>query len=141
MEIIFNFVQGTVRRAARCSTAKAFLRPVRNRTNLHISLNSHVHKIIINSETKQTTGVLFKKSDKIYQIGVTKEVILSAGSVGSPQILMLSGIGRADHLGSLGIPVLANLSVGDNLQDHISLGGMVFTVDLVRVELFLIISD
>lgn len=59
-------------------------------------------------------------------------MILSAGSVNTPQILMLSGVGRADHLTHLRIPVLANLSVGDNLQDHIGLGGMVFTIDKVE---------
>jgi len=96
-------------------------------------MNSHVLKIIIDPTTKIATGVQFKKNGVIYNVGATKEVILSAGVVNSPQILMLSGVGRSDHLNSLGIPVLANLSVGDNLQDHISLGGMVFTMDKVKV--------
>ena len=126
-------IQATNRRGSRCSTNKAFLRPVRNRTNLHISLNSHVLKIIIDANTKKTTGVRFEKSGRVYEIGVAKEVILSAGSFNSPQILMLSGIGPADHLSSLGIPVLADLHVGDNLQDHISLGGMVFTIEKVTI--------
>jgi len=129
----FMVAQGTLRRGARCSTAKAFLRPIRHRNNLHISMNSHVLKIIIDPTTKIATGVQFKKNGVIYNVGATKEVILSAGVVNSPQILMLSGVGRSDHLNSLGIPVLANLSVGDNLQDHISLGGMVFTMDKVKV--------
>ncbi len=124
-------MQGTIRRGARCSTAKAFLRPVRHRPNLHISLNSHVLKIIIDPTTKTATGVQFKKNGVVYNVGATKEVILSAGAVNSPQILMLSGVGHADHLKSLGIPVFADLSVGDNLQDHISLGGMVFTMEKV----------
>ena len=125
-------IQATLRRGARCSTAKAFLRPIRNRNNLHISLKSRVLKINIDPETKVTTGVKFEKNGVIYHVGAKKEVVLSAGSVNSPQLLMLSGIGREDHLTELGIPVLSNLSVGDNLQDHIALGGMVFTIDKVK---------
>ena len=124
-------IQATSRRGARCSTAKAFLRPVRNRKNLHISLNSHALKIIIDPSSKQTKGVRFEKNGKIYEIGVSKEVILSAGAINSPQILMLSGIGPADHLRSLKIPVLADLQVGNNLQDHVALGGMAFTLEMV----------
>ena len=125
-------IQSTTRNGARCSTAKAFLRPVRHRKNLHISMQSRVLKILINSTTKQATGVRFEKKGKIYEIQVSKEVILSAGSINSPQILMLSGIGPADHLSSLNIPVIADLKVGNNLQDHITLGGMVFSIDKVR---------
>lgn len=124
-------VQATNRRGHRCSTAKAFLRPVRHRPNLHISMHSRVLKIIIDSTTKQVTAVRFEKLGKVYEIKTTKEIILSAGSVNSPQILMLSGVGPADHLNSLGIPVLSDLRVGDNLQDHIALGGMVFTLKKV----------
>lgn len=127
----FMMAQGTIRRGARCSTVKAFLRPIRHRSNLHISMNSHVLKINIDPNTKTATGVQFQKNGVIYNVGATKEVILSAGSINSPQILMLSGVGHADHLNSLGIPVIADLSVGDNLQDHVALGGMVFTIEKV----------
>lgn len=123
--------QGTVRRGSRCSTAKAFLRPIRNRPNLHISMNSHVHKIMIDPISKQATGVRFEKEGRIYEVQAKKEVILSAGAVNTPQLLMLSGVGPAEHLASFDIPVMANLRVGDNLQDHISLGGMVFTFEKV----------
>ncbi len=112
----FMMAQATIRRGSRCSTAKAFLRPVRHRKNLHISLNSRVLKINIDPLTKRAVGVRFEKLGKIYQVKAAKEVILSAGSVASPQLLMLSGVGRADHLTSFGIPVLSDLSVGDNLQ-------------------------
>ena len=128
----FMIVQSTTRNGARCSTAKAFLRPVRHRQNLHISMRSHVLKILIDASTNKTTGVRFEKKGQIYEIGVGKEVILSAGSINSPQILMLSGIGPSDHLKSLGIPVIADLQVGNNLQDHITLGGMIFTLEQVN---------
>ncbi|KAK4014305.1 hypothetical protein OUZ56_026831 [Daphnia magna] len=125
----FMLAQATNRRGRRCSTAKAFLRPIRNRQNLHISMHSHVHKIIIDPVTKQATAVRFEKKGQIYQVNAKKEIIVSAGSVNSPQLLMLSGVGPADHLQSFGIPVIEDLPVGDNLQDHIALGGMVFTVN------------
>ena len=115
----FMIPQGTIRRSRRCSTAKAFLRPVRHRSNLHISMRSQVLKVLIDSN-KNAYGVQFQKNGRIYQVKASKEVILSAGAIGSPQILMLSGVGPADHLNSLGIPVMADLHVGDNLQDHIS---------------------
>lgn len=128
--------QGTIRRGSRCSTAKAFLRPVRDRTNLKISMNSLVHKIVIVPDTKQATAVRFEKNGQVYEVRAKKEIILSAGAVNSPQILMLSGVGHAEHLNSLKIPVIADLPVGDNLQDHISLGGMVFTIDKVILTLW-----
>ena len=132
LKLGFMRLQSTTRNGARCSTSKAFLRPVRHRKNLHISMRSHVLKILIDKSTNKTTGVRFEKKGKIYEIGVGKEVILSAGSINSPQILMLSGIGPADHLNSLGIPVIADLQVGNNLQDHITLGGMIFTLEQVN---------
>ena len=122
------FAQGTTRRGSRCSTSKAFLRPVRNRQNLHISMNSYVLKVLIDPNTKQATGVQFEKKGKIYNVKATKEVILSAGSIQTPQILMLSGVGPAAHLNDKGINVIADLPVGENLQDHVGLGGMVFLI-------------
>ena len=125
----FMIAQATTRNGARCSTAKAFLRPVRNRGNLNVAMHAMVTEIIIDPVTKQATGVKFTRDGVVFRVTATKEVILSAGSVGSPQLLMVSGVGPAEHLTSLNIPVIANLSVGDNLQDHIALGGMVFQID------------
>uniref|UniRef100_A0A0P6GHW9 Glucose dehydrogenase (FAD, quinone) n=1 Tax=Daphnia magna TaxID=35525 RepID=A0A0P6GHW9_9CRUS len=125
----FMIAQATIRRGSRCSTSKAFLRPVRMRRNLHIAMNSHVLQIMINPVTHQAYGVKFERNGKIYIVHATKEVVVSAGSVNTPQLLMLSGIGPAEHLKELGIPVIADLRVGDNLQDHIAAGGMAFTVD------------
>lgn len=133
----FMMIQATQRRGKRCSTAKAFLRPIRHRRNLHISMNSFVLKINIDPITKIANGVQFKKKGVIYNVEATKELILSAGAINSSQILMLSGVDPADHLKSLGIPVKADLRVGDNLQDHVALGGMVFTLDKVLIISFL----
>lgn len=122
--------QGTIRKGHRCSTSKAFLRPIRERENLHISMNSQVMKILINPLTKQAYGVQFMKNGYVYEVTASKEVILSAGDTGSPHILLLSGIGPAAHLRDVGVnPIVANLPVGNNLHDHIALGEVIFLVD------------
>lgn len=125
----FMIAQGTIRRGSRCSTAKAFLRPVRLRKNLHIALNSHVTRLLINPTTMQAYGVEFFRNGKRQIAMSRKEVILSAGAINSPQILMLSGIGRKEHLMKFDIPVLKDLRVGENLQDHVGMGGLTFIVD------------
>ena len=71
------------------STNKAFLRPIRYRSNLHISINSYVTKILIDEYTKTATGVRFEKNGRVYEVSATKEVILSAGAIAGPQILMV----------------------------------------------------
>ena len=130
------YPQGTVRNGSRCSTSKAFLRPVRNRQNLHISKNSHVLKIVIDPDTKVATGVQFEKQGKLYFVEATKEVVLSAGAIGSPQILMLSGVGPADHLIENNItPILNQPYVGENLQDHVGLIGMVFLIGKFELKI------
>lgn len=125
----FMIAQGTIRRGSRCSTAKAFLRPVRLRKNLHTALNSHVTKIIVDTVTRKTVGVEFFRDGKRQVVRARKEVILSAGAINSPQILMLSGIGPKEHLEDIGIPVVNDLRVGDNLQDHVAMGGLTFLID------------
>jgi len=125
----FMISQGTIRRESRCSTAKAFLRPIRLRRNIHIAMNSYVTKIVIDPLTRRATGVEFIRNGHKQIVKARKEIILSAGAINSPQILMLSGIGPKEHLQHIGIPVIKNLSVGDNLQDHIGMGGLTFLID------------
>lgn len=126
----FAFYQFTMRRGTRCSTAKAFLRPVRLRKNLHISLFSHVTKVIVDPETKRAQGVEFIKNGIKQEVYAKREVILSAGAINSPHLLMLSGIGPRENLEKVGIPVIHELpGVGQNLQDHIAVGGLVFQID------------
>lgn len=125
----FALFQYTIRRGARCSTAKAFLRPIRLRKNLHISIFSHVTQLLIDPSTKRTYGVEFSKNGKRYRVMARKEVILSAGAINSPQLLMLSGIGPRQDLERLGINVIKDApGVGKNLQDHIA-AGVTFLVD------------
>ncbi|KAL2716003.1 hypothetical protein V1478_013679 [Vespula squamosa] len=124
----FMIMQGTIRRGSRCSSAKAFLWPVKNRPNLHIAMKAQVLKVLFNAD-KRATGIEFLRDGLKQTVRVRREIILSAGAINSPQLLMLSGIGPKEHLEELGIPVLSDLRVGDNLQDHVGLGGLSFTVD------------
>ncbi|XP_072017515.1 uncharacterized GMC-type oxidoreductase Mb1310-like [Amphiura filiformis] len=103
-------------KAQRCDTSRAFLEPARSRPNLTIVPNAHVTKIVI--ENKKAVGVQFLMGKEAKSVTVTKEVVLSAGAIGSPQILMLSGIGPKSHLEDIGIDCIHDLPVGDNLQDH-----------------------
>nr|XP_012217942.1 PREDICTED: glucose dehydrogenase [FAD, quinone] [Linepithema humile] len=125
----FMISQGTIRRGSRCSTAKAFLRPVRLRTNIHTAMNSHVTRIVIDPLTMRAIGVEFVRDGRRQIVRARKEVILSAGAINSPQILMLSGIGPKEHLQHIGIPVVRDLQVGNNLQDHVGMGGLTFLID------------
>ena len=125
----FMIPQGTIRRGSRCSTAKAFLRPIRNRKNLHIALHAYVTKVLIDPATRRAYGVRFKRDGKIWTVHARKEVILSAGGLNTPQLLMLSGIGPAWHLNEHNIPVVVDTPVGENLMDHYGTGAIVFTID------------
>ena len=81
------FYQNTIRNGQRCSTAKAFLKP--KKSNLHVSPFSHVQKINIDPETKTAKGVVYKKNGKLMSVQAKKEVILSAGAFGSPQVMIV----------------------------------------------------
>lgn len=122
--VLANTVRGT-----RCSASKAFLRPIRSRKNLHVSKKSRVLKILIDKNTKKAYGVEFIKNRQKYSVIAKKEIILCAGALNSPQLLMLSGIGPKQHLEDMDIPVIRNLKVGYNLQDHVAMGGLVFLVN------------
>lgn len=125
----FMIAQGTIRRGSRCSSSKAFLRPARLRKNLHVALNSHVVRILIDPNSKRTYGVEFIRDGKVFRVYTKKEVIVSGGSINSAQLLMLSGLGPRKDLVEHGIPVIQDLKVGHNLQDHVGLGGLAFRVN------------
>ncbi|XP_072381734.1 glucose dehydrogenase [FAD, quinone] [Diabrotica undecimpunctata] len=125
----FMIAQGTIRRGSRCSTAKAFLRPVKLRKNIHIALNAHVTRVLINPTTMRAFGVEFVRNGRKQVVTAKREIILSAGAINTPQILMLSGIGPKDELTKHGIPVLRDLPVGENLQDHVAMGGLTFRIN------------
>ncbi len=114
-----GYFQTTTRNGWRCSAAVAFLKPIRNRSNLQIVTHALVKKV--NLDGKQVTGVTYvDRGGQEQTVTARKEVILSGGAINSPQILMLSGIGAADHLKDNGVEAQHDLpGVGQNLQDHL----------------------
>lgn len=126
----FGFYQFNMRRGSRSSTAKSFLRPARLRPNLHVALFSHVTKVLTDPVTKRATGVQFIRDGRLQNVYATREVVLAAGAIGTPHLLMLSGIGHGEELSRVGIPLVQHLpGVGQNLQDHIAVGGIAFLID------------
>lgn len=117
----FAIAQTTSRNGTRESTAKAFLRPFKNRRNLQILLNSTVTRVLINTSTRQAYGVEVLINGIQQVIYANKEVILSAGAVNSPQLLLLSGIGPKEDLKEVNVPLVHDLpGVGRNLQNHVA---------------------
>lgn len=119
-------------------------------------MHSQVTRVLIDPATKVAFGVEFVRDKKVHRIRANKEVILSAGAVNSPQvgmkipqkknvqtiiyilqILMLSGIGPKEELERIKVPVIQDLKVGHNLQDHVGLGGLTFISDKPDVSIVL----
>ncbi|XP_069699187.1 glucose dehydrogenase [FAD, quinone]-like [Periplaneta americana] len=126
-------LQLTQENGERRSTNRAFLEPVRNlRNNLKIITNVRVTKVLIDPEKNKTYGVEYAHELNRTVKGrllARKEVIISAGTVNSPQLLMLSGVGPQELLQKLGINVIKNLKVGENLQDHVTVKGLTFHLE------------
>jgi choline dehydrogenase len=118
----FGPMHMTVKNGVRWSTANAYLKPALSRPNLTVVTHALVHKVLLSSVAgnKVATGIRYERKGKIVEVNANKEVILSAGSIGSPHLLQLSGIGAKDTLESAGIECLHDLpGVGENLQDHL----------------------
>ena len=116
----FGYYQVTQRNGARCSSAVAYLDPVRERKNLKVLTGALVTKLKI--ENGRVTAVHYRHNGKPCCEGVEREVLLSGGALNSPQMLMLSGIGPAEQLRKHGLDVVADLpGVGANLQDHLDI--------------------
>ncbi len=110
--------QVTQKNGERCSAAKGYLWPILGRGNLKLFLNASFHSLVFDG--KRCVGVRYHNGKDVQEVRARREVILAAGAFGSPQALMLSGIGPGAELTRLGIPVLVDLpGVGQNLQDHI----------------------
>jgi choline dehydrogenase len=115
-----NIVEGK-----RQSAADAYLAPVLKRPNLDVVTDAVVHRLRIDDE--RCTGVEYRAGKETFTVGCSGEVVLTAGSIGSPQLLMLSGIGPGQHLKEQGITEVLDLpGVGSNLQDH-PIANVVFT--------------
>jgi choline dehydrogenase len=115
-----GYYQLTTYRGKRCSTAQAFLKPAKDRDNLRIETDAQVTRLVF--EGRRAVGVVYRQDGIEKHARCRAEVILSAGSLQTPQLLQLSGIGPAKLLGQFGIPVVKALDgVGENLQDHLQI--------------------
>lgn len=115
----FGHYDCTIGRGRRCSSATAFLHPVRARPNLTVMTDTLALRVLFRGG--RAAGVSLSTGGRVHEAAAEREVILSGGAVNSPQLLMLSGIGSARHLDAHGIAVLADRrEVGANLQNHVS---------------------
>ncbi|WP_146344987.1 GMC family oxidoreductase [Phaeobacter marinintestinus] len=128
-----GYFHQTARNGLRCSSARAFLNPAKTRSNLEVITHAHTECLLFDpSDPRRVTGVRYLQNGKPTEVHLTPggEVILSAGAIGSPQILELSGIGRGDVLQKAGVDVRHDLpGVGENLQDHLQIR-LVFEVNV-----------
>lgn len=117
----YGNAQAYIHNGIRESAAKAFLIPAKDRPNLHVIKNGLATQILFDEDdpevVNKTIGVKFYVAGKRFRAFVKKEVIVSAGAIGTPKLLMLSGIGPSKNIKKLGVKVIQNLPVGDNLQD------------------------
>ncbi len=112
-------LQVTVRNMRRCSTAVAYLRPAMKRPNLKVEIHALVHRVVF--EGKRAVGLEYARAGVLHRVHARGEVLLAGGSINSPQLLQLSGVGPGELLRSHGVAVVHDLpGVGENLQDHIN---------------------
>lgn len=122
----YSYLQLNMDKGARCSASKAYLKV--KRPNLDIVTGARVTKVLID-ENYRAYGVQYIKNNKKKLVFSTKEVLLSAGTIDSAKLLMLSGIGPKEHLQELGIQVIQDSKVGYNMYEHIGFLGLTFLVD------------
>ncbi|ODN03058.1 Glucose dehydrogenase [FAD, quinone] [Orchesella cincta] len=116
----FDYTYTPMRFGRRQSTFTAFLEPIRHRSNLTIRKFAHVTKVLLGGNESEAYGVRYNHHGVPRYAHARREVILSAGALNTPKLLLLSGIGPKEDLEELGIPVMQDLPVGKNLQDHAS---------------------
>ena len=112
-----SYTQRTIFKGRRVSSARAFLRPALKRPNIELRTKAHATKILFDG--KRATGIQYRRGGQSVEIRARREIVLSGGSVNSPQLLQLSGVGPAGLLKDIGVPVHHELvGVGENLRDH-----------------------
>ncbi len=115
-----GYYQLTTKDGLRMSAAKAYLKPARRRGNLDIQTDARVTRVVF--EDGRATGVIYRRHGRAHIVKARRGVILSAGAIQSPQLLMLSGIGPGGHLSDMNVPVVRDRpAVGGNLQDHLQI--------------------
>ncbi len=112
-----GYFQRALYNGRRVSAARAFLHPAKDRKNLDVRTNAHVSRILF--EGKKAVGIRYRRGSNTVDVMARREVILSGGSINSPQLLQISGVGAKPLLSGLGVPVVHELpAVGENLRDH-----------------------
>ncbi|KAG4065558.1 hypothetical protein HA402_013328 [Bradysia odoriphaga] len=111
-QVGISHIQSTTKDGVRVSSNRAYIDPIISRPNLHVQSSTIVTKILIDEVKRVANGVDFYHNRKLHTIKATKEVILSAGAINSPQLLMLSGIGPSAHLTEMEIKPIVDLPVG-----------------------------
>jgi len=114
----FARIQYTIRNGRRSSSARAFLHPVRRRPNLTIRTGSHATRILF--EGNRAVGIEYRQAGQKKTVRADRRVVLSLGAINTPHLLLLSGVGPADHLRGMGITPVADLPVGQTLEDHLA---------------------
>ncbi|CAH0561230.1 unnamed protein product [Brassicogethes aeneus] len=116
-------IQFNIKEGKRWDTGKAFILSLNDsrRSNIKVMTYSYITNIKIDPTSKNATGVIFSNNKKLYYAKASKEVIVSAGTFQSAQLLMLSGVGPQKHLQDLGITVFSDVPVGENLRDHVGM--------------------
>lgn len=132
-----SYVQATTIRGVRHSAARSFITPaVEQRKNLHILTSTRATRVLIDPRTKTAYGIEYVRNRRTHKATARMEVILSAGTFNSPQLLQLSGIGPVEQLQRIGVPIVHPLAgVGGNMYDHMSHFGPTFTVNTTGASL------
>ncbi|CAH1402166.1 unnamed protein product [Nezara viridula] len=125
----FSQAQTTTCGNRRHSAVSAYLLPLKSRPNVHILKNAYVTEVHTDGETNRVCAVSFLHNNQKRIVLSRKEVILSAGTFGSPKILMLSGIGPAGHLHEVGVATIVDLPVGENLQEHLATATVTYLIN------------
>ncbi|ESO12860.1 hypothetical protein HELRODRAFT_93524 [Helobdella robusta] len=131
--------QATIRNGVRWSTFKAYLKRYMNAPNLHVVTDTFAEKILF--EGKRADSIVLKHEKKTEVVKAKKEIILTAGTVGTTKLLLLSGVGPKTHLQKLKIPVVADLPVGENLQDQVVGDGIEYYTPYPGVSITINMAD
>ncbi len=128
-----GYVQLTARNGRRCSAAVGYLNPVKKRPNLDVVTHALAHRVLLDG--KQAVGIEYSVEGRTQTAYADAEVLLSAGAIGSPQILQLSGVGGGALLAAAGVAAVHDLpGVGENLQDHLQVRSMYRTKDPITMN-------
>lgn len=134
-QIGVSYMQTSTDRGRRASSNVAYLYPIKGRPNLFVRKLTMVTKIIIDRSTNTAVGVQYTSNGRKGRAYAKREVIVTAGAINSPQLLMLSGIGPKEHLEDMKIKPIVDLPVGYNLMDHTSPGALTFITNASTLSL------